>query len=207
MSEVDWWRGEHGDEYTVRNADADIKAREVLWDEILGYLGSKLEDGPSPLPGNISFIKPISMLEIGAGSGGNLEALRRLCRGPLSAIEPNVKARDMLVKAGFDAYDGTAANPGRIADLVFTSGVLIHIPPDELLAACQGIYDAAQRYIVCIEYFSAEPEEKPYQGRKLWRRDFGGFWLDNFDLKVLGNGFAWKRTTGLDDLTWTAFAK
>jgi hypothetical protein len=113
----------------------------------------------------------------------------------------------MLKDAGFDAYDGTAQNPGRTADLVFTSGVLIHIPPDELLAACQGIYDAAERYIVCIEYFSADPEEKPYRGRKLWKRDFGSFWLDNFDLIPLACGFAWNRTTGLDNLTWFAFKK
>ena len=190
MSEVDWWRGKHGDDYTGRNADADIEARIDMWEEILKE------------------ITPDSVLEIGAGSGSNLHALHyRLGYTPISAVEPNKRAREILQGAGFNVYDGTAANPGATADLVFTSGVLIHIPPAELLDACRGIYGAAERYVVCIEYFSADPEEKPYRGRKLWKRDFGKFWLDNFDVYPLGCGFAWKETTGLDNLTWWAFSK
>ena len=190
MSEVDWWRGEHGDEYTKRNADADIDARVGMWSEIM----------------QVSAI-PDSILEIGAGSGNNLRALRRMGLKRLAGIDPNASARQVLINKGFTASGGTAANPSCTADLVFTSGVLIHIPPDELLAACQGIYDAAERYIVCIEYFSAEPEVKEYRGRHLWKRDFGDYWMENFPLGFLGCGFAWKRTTGLDNLTWWAFSK
>lgn len=189
MTEVVWWQGSHGDEYTERNMGVDVPARIELWGEILSH------------------INPRSVLEIGAGSGNNLIALKALSHRNLFGVEPNSSARDALKLCGFYVYDGTAANPDCCADLVFTSGVLIHIPPDELLAACQGIYDAAERYIVCIEYFSADPEEKSYRGRKLWKRDFGSFWLDNFDLKPLGCGFAWKRMTGLDNLTWWAFKK
>ena len=193
MSEVAWWQGSHGDEYTHRNHKNEIWGRRQLWEKIL------------------LLINPQSILEVGAGSGNNLFVLKELhaCgRNNIAAIEPNEAARTILKKSGIDAHDGTAANPGRTADLVFTSGVLIHIPPDELLAACQGIYDAAERYIVAIEYFSHEPVSIDYRGRKLWKRDYGSFYLDNFpDLKVLGNGFAWKRTTGLDDLNWWVFLK
>lgn len=193
MSEVAFWRGRFGDEYTERTAKEDIEARVTLWDDILECLGAW----------------PDSILEIGAGTGRNLKALSKFNGWPLTGVEPNVTARKLLTEAGFGAIDGTAAKPGCTADLVFTSGVLIHISPNELLDACQGIYDAAQRYIVCIEYFSADPEEKEYRGHagKLWKRDFGGFWLDNFDLEPLGYGFVWKRMTGLDDLTWWAFHK
>ncbi len=198
MSNVEFWQGEFGDEYHERNAEADIDVRVKLWAEVLERLD----------------VWPESFLEIGAGTGSNLEALRRLNRPfrrrkPVSGIEPNTKARAMLKQAGFAAHDGTAQHPGRKADLVFTSGVLIHVPPGDLLAACQGIYNAAQRYIVCIEYFSHEPEEKEYRGHagKLWKRDFGGYWLDHFDLEPLGCGFAWQRMTGLDNLTWWAFRK
>ena len=194
MSEVEMWRGKFGNEYTERNVELDIRPRYNLWSEILSRIDP---------PAN-------TILEIGAGSGVNLRALHRLmqARGvPVSAVEPNAAARAMLDIMDIEAHDGTAAHPGRTADLVFTSGVLIHIPPDELLAACQGIYDAAERYIVCIEYFSAEPETKPYRGRHLWKRDFGDYWMENFDLQPLGCGFAWKRTTGLNNLTWWAFAK
>lgn len=196
MSTVEFWQGEFGDEYHKRNAGADIEARVDLWDEILGCLDA----GSS---GNI--------LEIGAGSGNNLRALR--CLGhksqELVGVEPNSRARGLLKRAGFSAYDGTVAYPGRTADLVFTSGVLIHISPSQLLPACQGIYNAARRYIVCIEYFSHEPVAVDYRGHagKLWKRDFGGYWLDHFNVEPLGCGFAWKRMTGLDNLHWWAFRK
>lgn len=192
-SAEEFWRGSFGDDYHERNAEANIETRVDLWNEILWC-----PKGPGE--------KVTSCLEIGAGSGVNLQALRRLGYGPLTAIEPNVAARAVL-NEHFYAFDGTAANPGEVADLVFTSGVLIHIPPDELLKACRGIYDAAQRYIVSLEYFATDPEEKSYRGHNLWKRDFGAFWLDNFDLKPLGCGFAWHRTTGLDDLTWWIFRK
>ena len=43
---------------------------------------------------------------------------------------------------------------------------------------------------------------------RLFKRDFGGFWLDNFpDLQVVKYGFSWKRLTGLDNLTWWVFEK
>ena len=201
MSEIAWWQGDHGDEYTERNdAYGSFWARAKLWQEILECL----QDAPRLSEGGFTG----SILEIGAGSGGNMHPLLHLGYYPLIGVEPNAVARAELEKEeAFRIYDGTAAKPGTTAELVFTSGVLIHIPPDELLAACQGIYDAAKKYIVCIEYFSAELEEKPYRGRKLWKRDFGDYWMDNFDLKPLGCGFAWKRTTGLDNLTWWAFER
>lgn len=191
MSEVDWWRGTHGDEYTRRNSDLDLEARAMLWDEILDCLADT----------------PETFLEIGAGTGRNLLALKSIGHEKIWGVEPNALAGKEAMDSGLVVHGGTAASPGLSGDLVFTSGVLIHIPPDELLDACKGIYGAAERYIACIEYFSAEPEEKPYRGRRLWKRDFGSFWLDNFDLRVMGCGFAWKRTTGLDNVTWWVFAK
>lgn len=192
--QVAFWRGEFGDEYTARNALPDIAARKLLWAEILECFGSV----------------PRSYLEIGAGGGGNLQALRLLHQGPLLAVEPNEAARRVLGAGGVHAVDGTAASPGLTADLAFTSGVLIHVHPHDLGAACDGIYAAAERYIVSIEYFSERPEEIDYRGHagKLWKRDFGSFWLDRYpELEPLGCGFAWRRTTGLDNLTYWAFQK
>jgi spore coat polysaccharide biosynthesis protein SpsF len=97
-----------------------------------------------------------------------------------------------------------------VADLAFTSGVLIHIHPDDLLPACREVHRCAGRYVACVEYFADKPEAIPYRGHtdKLFKRDFGSFWMDNFpDLTVLATGFAWKRTTGLDNLTWWLFEK
>lgn len=204
MSTVDFWRGPAGDVYRERNLDAEansLEARIDLWADILAATG-----------------RPQSVAEIGAGAGQNLHALSRLApNAELVAIEPNAGSRQHIVKAGIvpanAVLDGTAGDipldDGEV-EMAFTSGVLIHIPPDQLLKACREIHRVAARTIVCIEYFSAAPREVIYRGEsgRLWTRDFGSFWLDRFPgLTPVGCGFAWKRTTGLDDLTWWAFEK
>ena len=109
--------------------------------------------------------------------------------------------------------DGLASSiplPDGKVDLAFTSGVLIHIHPSKLLASCREVHRVTRQYLVCIEYFSDKDEEILYRGHAeaLFKRDFGGFYLDNFsDLRVLDYGFAWKRLTGLDNLTWWLFEK
>ena len=160
---------------------------------------------------------PKSILDVGANVGTNLRALRGLTTAKLIAVEPNARARGILVADGVvskgNALDGIAAHmelSDGAVDLVFTSGVLIHIHPDDLLASCREIHRVSRRYICCIEYFAQEPQEIEYRGHSgmLFKRDFGSFWLDNFpDLSVLGYGFAWKRLTGLDDVTWWLLEK
>lgn len=201
MSAAELWTGEFGDAYQRRNATTPdkITARTWLWHSIFERVSI-----------------PETVLEVGAGDGVNLRAIDGYVMGQrplrLHAVEPNMAARTRLLR-NFDAVDGTAqALPFADAsiDLVFTSGVLIHIPPRDLAQACAEIHRVSRRYIVAIEYFAAEPTEVPYRGHAgaLWKRDFGAFYLDHFpDLKALGCGFAWKRTTGLDDLTWWAFEK
>jgi pseudaminic acid biosynthesis-associated methylase len=194
--QINAWRGEFGSEYTKRNEAQNINARTRLWARILRD------------------IDPGSILEVGAGSGANMTALSRLSTAWLVAVEPNALARGLLKKGPADRVtDGVAQKvplPANSADMVFTSGVLIHIPPAELGDACDEIYRISKRWVVCIEYFAAEPEEKQYRGHDglLFKRDFGSFWMDRFpDLKALDYGFAWKRMTGLDDLTFWIFEK
>lgn len=202
--QIEFWRGEFGDAYTDRNAatHAQLASRITMWSDIL-----------KPLIGKM----PASILEVGCNLGINLRALRALSDAQFFAVEPNDKARDVLVRDGVAAAErlrGGVAQaidlPDAVADLAFTSGVLIHIHPDHLLPACREIHRCAARYVACIEYFSDKPEAIPYRGYedRLFKRDFGGFWMDNFpDLTVLATGFAWKRTTGLDNLTWWLFEK
>ena len=95
-------------------------------------------------------------------------------------------------------------------DLVFTSGVLIHIAPEDLYTSCSEIYRVSSKYIVSVEYFNPTPVELSYRGHDgvLFKRDFGSFWIENFpNLKVLDYGFFWKPITGLDNLTWWLFRK
>jgi pseudaminic acid biosynthesis-associated methylase len=204
MKQQKLWQGEFGDAYTERNAASpeQLRARVALWARML-----------APLAGD----PPRSILEVGANLGINLRALRALTGARFYAVEPNDKARSILVQDGLvataDLRGGTAAAidfPADVADLAFTSGVLIHIHPDQLLASCREIHRCARRYVACAEYFSQKPESIPYRGQTdvLFKRDFGAFWMDNFpDLRFLECGFAWKPVTGLDDLTWWLFQK
>ena len=199
---LSFWRGNFGDDYARRCAPTadNLAARALLWEDIFALMGPE---------------RPRSVMEVGANVGANLLALRaELGRSTrMFGVEPNDLARRALVESGAvyetDAYAGIESAIGTV-DLIFTCGVMIHIPPEDLAEFCAKIHRHAGRWIVAIEYFAAEPEEKPYRGHagKLWKRDFGSFWLDNFpDLKSLGCGFAWKRTTGLDNLTYWVFEK
>jgi pseudaminic acid biosynthesis-associated methylase len=203
-SQEQLWRGDFGNEYTDRNAinDAKLAALTSHWARVLRCTMG----GP-----------PQSILEVGANIGLNLRAIRRLTSAEFFAVEPNNKAREMLANDGVvpekNILDGLCTDirlPANSVDMAFTSGVLIHISPDHLLASCQEIYRVARRYIVCVEYFSDRAEEIKYRGHSdaLFKRDFGGFYLDTFsDLRVIDYGFAWKRLTGLDNLTWWVFEK
>lgn len=198
------WRGDFGNDYVERNAvdAAMLAARTASWSEILK---------------TIAGAPPASILEVGANIGLNLRALRRLSPAAFYALEPNEKARARLVADQVvekdKVIDGLASRiplADRTVDLAFTAGVLIHIHPDNLLASIREIHRVARRYIVCIEYFADKPTEIPYRGHNeaLFKRDFGGFYLDNFpDLKVVDYGFFWSRLTTLDNLTWWVFEK
>lgn len=67
-------------------------------------------------------------------------------------------------------------------DLIFTSGVLIHISPYDLFLALKEIVKCTKRYIWGFEYYSDEPKEIIYRGNVgfLWKRNFANFYLQNF---------------------------
>jgi SAM-dependent methyltransferase len=161
-----------------------------------------------------------SVLEIGANVGQNLDVISHLTEGELYACEPNAMARAELTElfAGMgeprgqvtaDAADKLSF-PDQVADLVFTCGVLIHIPPNKLAASMQEMHRTARRWIIVGEYFAPSEEMVPYRGHDnaLWRRDYGSLFLDAFsDLHCLATLFAWKRMTGIDNITFWVFEK
>jgi spore coat polysaccharide biosynthesis protein SpsF len=201
--QIAFWRGDFGDAYADRNAadDAALAGRRTMWRRMLAPLAPP----------------PRSILEVGANIGLNIRVLAALTDAELFAVEPGAKARAKLAACGAlppgNVHDGTAAAvpfADASIDMVFTSGVLIHIAPDDLLPSCRDMHRVAGRYVACAEYFNPTPVEIEYRSQHgfLWKRDFGAFWLDNFpDLELIDYGFFWKRATGLDDLTWWLFRK
>ncbi len=186
------WAGEFGNDYAKRNANTN-RGRYEVWKMLL--------------PRQIE-----SVLEVGANIGLNLEAIERARPGiELYASEPNELAREELIAANLmpernitGDYARKLRWPDNHADLVLTCGLLIHIPKDELIQSMKEIYRCSKRWIICAEYFAPSEEMIPYRGKPnaLWRRDYGSLWLDNFrDLRCDHVAFAWKRMTGLDNLT------
>lgn len=210
---TDAWAGGWGNSYQERNASnwGSIKNRSRLFGDIFHAMETASKATPS-LP---AF--PASVIEVGGGAGDNLRAIDMIyerSRQPvrLMSCDPNEAARKAMA-------DVATVLPGDLsqlpysddaADLVFTSGVLIHVPPTDLDRALSEIYRVSKRWVLSIEYFNAVPDEVLYRGQSgmLWRRDWGEAWLAKFpDLKPIGVGFCWKRTTGLDNLTWILFDK
>ncbi|MBN2122696.1 MAG: methyltransferase domain-containing protein [Deltaproteobacteria bacterium] len=204
-AQLEHWKGQFGNEYTDRCRSCD---------EVIVTKGRCLEG----ILTRCGIGKDGSVLEVGANVGTNLKALRRMgWSGDFFAVEPNGKAYDTLVqdreihlKQGFHTDGFTVPMKDGSVDLVFTCGVLIHVHPDDLLRLCSEVCRVARSCILCMEYFSPNPEGKAYRGRSglLFKRDFGGFYLDHWPhLRLVDYGFLWKRVSFFDDVNWWLFRK
>ena len=193
------WQSQFGNDYIGRNlaTDSMLRSRVQMWSRIL--------ECTTGAP-------PESLLEVGSNIGINLRALRAITPAKFYAVEPNKTALDTLIAdkvvpqdQTFHGYGSKIPLPDASVDLVYTSGVLIHVPPEQLDATISEMRRVAKRYVVCVEYFNDKPVMIPYHGQDnlLFKRDFGGLWMDKFqELRLLDYGFFWKRITGLDNLTW-----
>jgi pseudaminic acid biosynthesis-associated methylase len=200
-SAIEFWTGEDGNKYIDRNAftPLNVSRRAAMWERVFENIRA-----------------PNRILEVGANIGINIAALQKIMPPCVQyyGIEPNETAFNELQKivsdpkmAGLSTADNIAL-PDSSIDVVFTSGVLIHIEPGMLLASCHEIHRVARRYVIAAEYFSDQPQQIGYRGNYIWKRDFGQFYLDNFpDLRPIDCGFEWRGMTGLDNLTWWVFEK
>ena len=158
----DFWRGAFGTEYTERNSP-DYKARIPFWQHIVDATGCT------------------AFLDVGCNKGFNLQALRAINpQFELSGVDINPGALRIAQGEGFDVVecpaDGVVEVFGhRAAQLTVTSGVLIHIAPEDLLSVMTAIRDVTSQYVLAVEYESPDEREIEYRGNagKLWARPFG----------------------------------
>ena len=83
-------------------------------------------------------------------------------------------------------------------------GVLIHINPDQLKAHMEKMYNYSSKYILIGEYFNRTPITIEYRGEneRLFKRDFGKLFIENFECKLVDYGFLWGHiydSAGFDD--------
>lgn len=199
-----FWAGEFGDLYTSRNTgDKMIESNVSLFSDILCKTKGVH-----------------SILELGCNTGLNLAAIDYVDPSiMLTGIDVNAKALLACAKL-FEAYGKEqpftyhstieAFETEERFDMVFTKGVLIHIPPEQLAAVYDKMYQLSNKYIMVAEYYNPVVVEVPYRGHngKLWKRDFAGELIDRFDLKLVKYGFVYRRDKySQDDISWFLLSK
>ena len=174
------WAGEFGLEYTKR---CDTTYAESL-EHTLARYGVGKADMAREFLGDLDLGSLI--LEVGAGSGKQLVALRTLGFHRLfgidiqeSAVEMANETYDLNVKLG-SAY--AIPYPDDCFDLVFTSGLLIHIPPEGLSLVMDEIYRCSKKWIWGFESFWFEELPITYRGKKdlMWLGDFSRMYFSRF---------------------------
>jgi pseudaminic acid biosynthesis-associated methylase len=185
------WQGNFGDEYTLRNTET-ADERLPFWRDVL--TGIEVE----------------RVLEIGCNLGSNLKTLSTLLT-PRNVYGIDVNESALAkVRASMPAVNPIWSKArelpfrDRYFDLTFTTGVLIHQPPDTLPDVMSEIVRCSRRYVLAGEYFAEQMTEVPYRGNQgaLFKADYGGLYLQRFpELKLVRKGFlpldgVW------DDVTW-----
>jgi len=176
------WQGEFGRAYTDRNT-LEMAELDALWSRNYGVSRSAI---------NQTFLEGIprsaSFLEVGCNVGNQLLLLQAQGYTQLTGIELQsyalAGARSRLKNVALQQGSALALPfEDQTFDVVFTSGVLIHIAPDDLPQAMSEIHRCARHYIWGAEYFSPELTAVNYRGNDdlLWKMDYARKYLTLFD--------------------------
>lgn len=176
------WQGDFGRAYTDRNA-LEMAELDALWLRNYGVSRSAI---------NGTFLEGIpssaTFLEVGCNVGNQLLLLQAQGYGQLTGIELQsyalAGARSRLKNVALEQGSALALPfEDQAFDVVFTSGVLIHIAPGDLPQAMSEIHRCARHYIWGAEYFSPELTAVNYRGNDglLWKTDYVKEYLAQFD--------------------------
>jgi pseudaminic acid biosynthesis-associated methylase len=186
--QMEKWKGEFGKEYTDRN-EMTIEEHDQNVFNRLGVTRTKIcEEFLSDLNVN-------NILEVGTNIGMQLVILHNIGKRNLYGIELQDYAinKSKEITKGKEIYiiKGSALDipfKSNFFNLVFTSGLLIHISPKYLPKVMDEIYRCSNKYIWGHEYYSNKYEEVEYRGSKelLWKGNFSNRILDRFsDLELV----------------------
>jgi pseudaminic acid biosynthesis-associated methylase len=196
-----FWKEKYSKEYISKNSSYTLDDGVKCWSQML-----QRANGIS------------TILECGSNIGKNIGILNHvLPSASKSIIEISPDAYEIVTSR----YDLAQSFNGPILasslekesfDLVFTMGVLIHIHPDDLHANMQKMFDYSSQYILMGEYFNRTPVMIEYHGEKdkLFKRDFGKMFIENFPVELVDYGFLWGHlydNAGFDDITYWLFRK
>jgi pseudaminic acid biosynthesis-associated methylase len=195
-----FWANSYAKDYIKKNSEFDRLLGVEAWQKMLGKadaIETVLECGCN-IGRNIGFLNEV----LPTATKSIIEISRPAFEFVTRQYELNQSFNGSIEKADFE----------KTFDLVFTMGVLIHIHPDNLLTNMRKIYESSHKFILIGEYFNRTPVMIKYQGQedKLFKRDFGKLFIENFPVTLVDYGFLWGHIydrAGFDDLTWWLFKK
>lgn len=161
-----WWKGKAGDSYTHRNR-VDWRGRLPFWRKVIDMTGAR------------------SIFEMGCNAGWNLSAIESINRDlSLFGNEINANAHAQAEACGFRILnipiEDMQPQDNNRFELVFTAGVLIHVPPSTIIPTMQRLINLSCDYVLAVEYEAAEETMIPYRNEpdRLWKRDYGAMYVD-----------------------------
>lgn len=181
------WSGAFGRDYTDRNALAP-EEMEALYVSKYGVNRTNMN---GRFIGELDRSKRI--LEVGSNVGNQLLCLQSMGFTTLFGVELQGYAVEISKRRtpNLNIIEGSAFDipfKDGFFDLVFTSGVLIHIAPSDITKALREIHRCSRSLIWGFEYFSESYTEVVYRGNAglLWKTNFAQLYLDTFsDLRLL----------------------
>jgi pseudaminic acid biosynthesis-associated methylase len=181
--QMEFWSSDFGYEFSKRNLGDYDEHYKKLFGITITELNREFIS---------KFKKDTSILEIGCNIGKQLDILEKNGFNNLWGIDINKKALKIAKEnKSWNLVEGSAFDipfKDNFFELVFTSGVLIHIHPNDLNKIMDEMYRVSKKYIWCFEYFSEECTEIEYRGNKnkLWKNNFIKLFIDRFpDLKII----------------------
>lgn len=177
--QAETWRGEFGRRYTDRNPQDHEELDEAFSDYhdiTRTELNREFID---------DFDRDLTILEVGCNVGAQISCLNEMGFRNLHGIE----IQEYAVTQAADSNPGSEFVQGDALhlpfeddafDLVFTSGVLIHISPEHIEQAMREVARCASSYVWGYEYYADEYTEIQYHDHEeiLWKTDFCEFYAD-----------------------------
>ena len=180
--QLEKWSGEFGRNYTNRNLYG-VRQLDDFYKKTWGTARREM---------NRQFLLPIKgkisrLLEVGSNVGNQLATLQNQGFENLYGVEIQhyaVEKSKSLTK-NINIIQGSAFDipfKDGYFDLVFTSGVLIHIAPKDLPKALDEIFRCSRRFIWGFEYYGDRHTEIKYRGNNdlLWKANFREIYLKLF---------------------------
>ena len=156
-----FWSGKFGSSYIERNNSID-KINHAYRIQT----GISVEDIFKEIFGNLD--KDLSILELGCNIGTKLQILNNMGFKKLHGVEINQEAANLaqnnnpsfhIFNSSIEEFDSEKNH----FDIVFTSGVLIHVDPNNITQIIKKMVNLSKKYIFGFEYFDENISEIKYR--------------------------------------------